>query len=245
MRFLFLFGILFSLSSVAQNVPVRPKLIVNPNPNPTRWNANILFTDVQGRPFANLYDEIEGTAYLFPDFRWGQMETKNGKAYDSVQLSLDLYHHELHVIFKGKEVVVQDGLVHWLSIRDTIEGKPTESVFQSGFPAIDKNTSTHFYQVLSAGNTSLLLHRKRQLEKTTDVMSGLTQERFVPIEQLYVFDGTSIRRFERDQNFLEQIFMDRSTQLQTYLRTRKINLKNRTQLIELFDAMNAVEKKSL
>ena len=83
-----------------------------------------------------------------------------------------------------------------------------------------------------------------QLEKTTDVMSGLTQERFVPIEQLYVFDGTSIRRFERDQNFLEQIFMDRSTQLQTYLRTRKINLKNRTQLIELFDAMNAVEKKS-
>ena len=172
------------------------------------------------------------------------METKNGKAYDSVQLSLDLYHHELHVIFKGKEIVVQDGLVHWLSIRDTIEGKPTESVFQSGFPAIDKNTSTHFYQVLSAGNTSLLLHRKRQLEKTTDVMSGLTQERFVPIEQLYVFDGTSIRRFERDQNFLEQIFMDRSTQLQTYLRTLKINLKNRTQLIELFDAMNAVEKKS-
>jgi hypothetical protein len=244
MRCLLLIGLLTSLTGFSQTAPVRPKLMALPNPNPTRWNLNIQFTDMQGRPFANLYEGIEGSAYLFPDFRWGQLETNKGKSYDSVQLSLDLYHHELHVLMHGKEIVVQDGLVHWLSIRDTVEGKPTESVFQSGFPAIDKNTATHFYQVLSVGNPSLLLHRKRQLEKTTDVMSGLTQERFVPIEQLYVFDGTSIRRLERDSKFLEQLFEDRAARFQAYLRTHKINVKNRTQLIELFEAMNAGEWKA-
>ena len=244
MRFLFLIGILVNLSSVAQLVPVRPKLIVNPNPNPTRWNINIQFTDVQGRPFANLYEGIEGSAYFLPDFRWGQLETRNGKAFDSVQLSLDLYHHELHVIQNGKEIVVQDGLVHWLSIRDTTEGKFTESVFQTGFPPVDKNTSSHFYQVLSAGKTALLLHRKMELEKTTDVMSGITHERFVPVEQLYVFDGTSIRRFERDAKFLEKLFEDRAVVFRAYERTHKINLKNRSHLIELFEAMNAAETKA-
>jgi hypothetical protein len=244
MRSVFLLGFLYSISAHSQSGPIRPKIVMSTNPNPTRWNANILFTDVQGRPFANLYEGIEGSAYLFSDFRWGQLETNKGQAYDSVQLSLDLHHHELHVILNGNEIVLQDGLVHWFSIRDTIEGKPAEQVFQSGFPPIDKNTATHFYQVLSAGNTALLLHRNRQLEKTTDVMSGITQERFVPVEQLYVFDGKHIRRFERDAKFLEQLFEDRADLFQSYRGTHKINAKNRTQLIELFDAMNAGEKKA-
>ena len=187
---------------------------------------------------------IEGNAFFLPDFRWGQLEMKSGKAYDSIQLSLDLYHHELHVIINNKEIVAQDGLVQWISIRDTLEGKPMEYVFQTGFPSIDKNTSSHFYQVLSAGPFSLLLHRKMQLEKNSDVMSGLVHERFVPVEQLYVFDGKSMRRLERDQKILDQLFAEKSTRYQEYLRLHKINLKNRSQLVQLFGAMNADEKKS-
>lgn len=244
MRFLLLFGLLYSLSAYSQTGPTRPKLVMSTNPNPTRWNINIQFTDVQGRPFANLYEGIEGSAFLLPDFRWGQLETRSGKAYDSVQLSLDLYHHELHVIVNNKEIVAQDGLVQWVSIRDTIEGNPTEYIFQTGFPAIDKNTSSHFYQVLSAGPISLLLHRKMELEKNSDVMSGVVHERFVPVEQLYVFDGKSMRRLERDQKILDQLFAEKSTRYQEYLRTHKLNLKNRNQLVQLFDAMNADEKKS-
>ena len=244
MRLLLFIGIFFSVSSVAQIVPVRPKLVVSPNPRAIRWNANIQFTDVQGRPFANLYEGIEGSAYFLPDFRWGQLETKNGKAFDSVHLSLDLYHHELHVIQHGKEIVTQDGSIQWVSIRDTIDGKPREYVFQSGFPPIDKNTSFHFYQILSAGPTSLLLHRKMELEKVSDVMSGTTHERFVPVEQLYVYDGKTMRRFERDQKFVEQVFKDYPPQSQSYLKSHKTNFKNRAQLIELFDVMNADEKKA-
>lgn len=227
-----------------QVVPVRPKMISNPNPNPTRWNLNILFTDVQGRPFANLYQGIEGSAYLFPEFKRAQLETRTGKFFDSVNVSLDLYHHELHMIWQGKEMVAQDGLVHWLSIRDTINGTPTEYIFQSGFPSVDKNLSTHFYQVLTAGTYSLLLYRKMELEKTTDVMSGLTQERFVPVEQLYVYDGKSIRRFQRDLSFLEQLFQDWLVLFRDYWRSYKINMRNRDQLIQLFEAMNGSAKKS-
>jgi len=244
MRLFLLIGFLYSLPAYAQTGPVRPKLVMSTNPNPSRWNINIQFTDVQGRPFANLYEGIEGNAFFLPDFRWGQLEMKSGKAYDSIQLSLDLYHHELHVIINNKEIVAQDGLVQWISIRDTLEGKPMEYVFQTGFPSIDKNTSSHFYQVLSAGPFSLLLHRKMQLEKNSDVMSGLVHERFVPVEQLYVFDGKSMRRLERDQKILDQLFAEKSTRYQEYLRLHKINLKNRSQLVQLFGAMNADEKKS-
>nr|NDG07143.1 hypothetical protein [Oxalobacteraceae bacterium] len=215
-----------------------------PNPNPTRWNLNILFTDVQGRPFANLYEGIEGGAYLLPDFKPGQLETKSGKTFDSVQLNLDLYHHELHVILNGKEIVAQDGLVHWLSIRDTVDGNPVSYVFQSGFPPIDKNNSLHFYQILSAGTFSLLLHRKMELEKTEDVMSGSKSQRFVPVEQLYVYDGKSIRRLERDPAFLESLFADKVAMYRDYMRTHKVSVKNRAQLVQLFDAMNEGQKKA-
>ena len=235
---------MYSMFAHAQTGPVRPKLVMSTNPKPTQWNVNIQFTDVQGRPFANLYEGIEGSAFFLPEFRWGQLESKSGKAYDSVQLSLDLYHHELHVIINGKEIVTQDGLVQWVSIRDTIEGTPKEFIFQTGFPAIDKNTPSHFYQVLSAGPISLLLHRQMQIEKTSDVMSGMTHEQFVPVEQLYVFDGKNIRRLERDQKWLDRLFADKSTQYEEYLRIHKISLKNRAQLVQLFDAMNGDGKKS-
>ncbi|MFM7671290.1 MAG: hypothetical protein ACKO6Q_01705 [Bacteroidota bacterium] len=243
MRYLLILILFVGADAAAQTAPVRPKLIVNPNPNPTRWNINIQFTDVQGRPFANLYDGIEGSAYFLPDFRWGQLETKTGKAFDSVQLSLDLYHHELHVIRQGKEIVTQDGSIQWVSIRDTVEGSPAEYVFQTGFPAIDKNPPSHFYQVLSAGTFSLLLHRKMELEKISDVMSGTTHERFVPVEQLYAYDGTEIRRLDRDLKCLEALFQTQKGAYQDYLRTHKVSMKNRTQLVQLFEAMNAVGKK--
>jgi hypothetical protein len=40
------------------------------------------------------------------------------------------------------------------------------------------------------------------------------------------------------------LFAEKSTRYQEYLRLHKINLKNRSQLVQLFGAMNADEKKS-
>jgi hypothetical protein len=147
-------------------------------------------------------------------------------------------------VLNRKEIVVQDGLVRWLSIQDTVAGQPISYVFQSGFPSIDKNNPFHFYQILSAGNASLLLHRKMELEMTEDVMSGSKSQRFVSVEQLYVYDGKSIRRFERDPEFLESLFTDKTVMYRDYMRTHKINLKNRAQLVQLFDAMNEGQKKA-
>jgi hypothetical protein len=123
------------------------------------YDDHLTITDNQGAPFKKNYSNIEGSPFFIEHYCLATLILNKGAEYQSILTKLDLYKHEIIVIDKdNKEIIAVGGLVINISLTDTIGGSPLNYNFRSGYPAIDKNNTFNYYQLLSDGKLQLLKH---------------------------------------------------------------------------------------
>lgn len=205
------------------------------------YGDRLIITDNEGRPFANNYGGIEGSPYFIEYYCPAILRLNKGKEYQNIQTKLNLYKHEIVFIDEtSKEMIAADGLVINIFLMDTLGAKVKTYIFRSGYPPSDKSNVSQFYQVLSDGRLQLLRFIKKEIVEQKDVMTGEIRKEFVTREEYYTFSSGEIKKLKKDKEYVEELMKDREEKITEYVKGKKVNFKNISNLISLFDYYNSL-----
>lgn len=206
-----------------------------------KWGSQIFLSDVNGRAFENKYADINGSAYLFPNFKFAAITLNDGRKYNNVKARLNLLEHEVNFIASnGEEGYIGKGMVSAITIIDTTKQGAISYTFQTGYPKTDNQTSINFYQVLAAGKCSLLKSINKNIEDRSNEMSGEKSKEFIVRENLYVFIKGEMKRVKKDKDFFTALFADQSAPISQFINANKASFKSEEGLIKLIEFYNSL-----
>ena len=206
-----------------------------------KWGQQIFLSDVNGRAFENKYADINGSAYLFPDFKFAIIELADGRKYANVKARLNLVEHEVNFIASnGEEGYIGKGMVKSFLINDTTrQGIKTYS-FQTGFSKTDNQTVIHFYQILASGKIALVKSINKNIEERLNELSGEKSKEFAVRENLYLQVNSELIRIKKEPSFYLGIMADQKEAINQFCKANKIYFKNEEQLISLIKYYNSL-----
>ena len=206
-----------------------------------KWGQQIFLSDVNGRAFENKYADINGSAYLFPDFKFTTIELADGRKYVNVKARLYLVEHEVNFIASnGEEGYIGKGMVKSFLINDTsIQGIKTYS-FQTGFPKIDNQTVIHFYQILASGKIALVKSINKNIEERLNELSGEKSKEFAVRENLYLLIGGELKRVKKEASFFLSAMEDKKDLVSQFISSNKLNFKTEDQLLKEVEYYNSL-----
>jgi hypothetical protein len=206
-----------------------------------KWGQQIFISDVNGRAFVNKYADVNGSAYLFPNFKFATILLKDGRAYKNVNARLNLVEHEVNFIASnGEEGYIGKGMVSSIQFNDTTKEGVKEYLFQTGFSPVDNQTVIHFYQVLVSGKTSLLKSINKSIDERVNELSGEKSKEFAVRENLYILTGGAIKRIKKDAGFFLNTMADQKDAINQFINSNKLNFKSEEQLKKLVEFYNTL-----
>ena len=141
-----------------------------------------------------------------------------------------------------EEFVLPKELVKEIIFTDSSSTKVTQFVFRSGFPAIDDQTSSSFYQVLTEGRIIMLeFIKKKILERKNDV-SGEVAKEFESYEEYYVLADNQMTKLKKDKSFILSLVKDKDKEMQSYLASTSLNFRKWTDIQSFLSYYNSLSK---
>ena len=205
-----------------------------------KWGTQIFLSDANGKAFENKYDNVLGSAYIFPTFKYAIIELRDGRKFLDIMARLNLVESEVEFISaSSKEGYLGKGMVASISFNDTIRQDVKKYIFQSGFPGIDNQTTIHFYQVLCNGKITLLKSINKVMEERNNELSGEKSKEFVTRENWYVYQNGTMKRVKKEQAFFAALFTDKAEAFSKYTTEQKPIFKKEDQVIKMVDFLNA------
>ena len=206
-----------------------------------KWGQQIFLSDVNGRAFENKYADINGSAYLFPDFKFATIELADGRKYANVKARLNLVEHEVNFIASnGEEGYIGKGMVKSFLINDTTrQGIKTYS-FQTGFSKTDNQTVIHFYQILASGKIALVKSINKNIEERLNELSGEKSKEFAVRENLYLLIGGELKRVKKEASFFISAMEDKKELVSQFISSNKLNFKTEDQLLRVVEYYNSL-----
>ncbi|MEO7531797.1 MAG: hypothetical protein ABIS69_10310 [Sediminibacterium sp.] len=241
---------LLSIGGVtAQNVtppltpqsPVITEKSVTQNPL-NNWSNQLFISDVNGRPVVNRYPDISGSPYFNTEYKFASVILENNKKFANIKMRLDLVAQEIYFIASnGVEAFIEAGKVKEIAYYDTSsDGKIIAYKFQSGLPAIDKQTERNFYQLLAEGHCSFLKSSIKKISEKKSELSGEVTKEFETYENYYLFINGEMKRLKKDKEFILAELADKQAQMSQYIQSQKLNPKNNEHLIKIINYYNTL-----
>lgn len=208
----------------------------------TSWSDQVYISDVNGQPIKQKYVDVNGSPYFNDVFKVANIVlTKGNKVLVNVKTRIDLADQETHFISaNGVEAFMFAGMVKEITYADTTADGILFYKFQTGFPAIDRQTVNNFYLVLAEGRCSFLKSiYKRVSEKKTE-LSGEVVKEFETYEDYYLIINGVMKRWKKDKDFILAELTDKQAQVNQYLLSNKVNFKNAEQVTKLLNYYNSL-----
>ncbi|MDA9555003.1 hypothetical protein N9R54_02095 [Pelobium sp.] len=189
--------------------------------------------DIQGRPLLEIsYTDVTGTPFLFDAWIKGTVELENGLKYKDVPLKFSAYKDEL--FFKDSKS--DNMLAFVVPVKTFVLDIANDSkVYRNGFPDIDSFNGKSYYEVISDGTTKLLYKSYKTLLEIKPYNSATVEKRFSDNANYYVFKDGVMRKFKPSKKDVLALFSNKSTEIDTYLKSEKIDLKKNEDLKKLFE----------
>jgi hypothetical protein len=196
-----------------------------------------------GKVFESNYPDVNGVPFLTEDWKYTLIKLTDGRIFDTIKTRLNLYTKELYFkTDKDVEMFFTGGYVKEMDIYDSSETKKIIYKFETGFPGIDKNTESSFYQVLADGNVQLLKFMEKKISQTKNDMSGEIRKDFVQYDEYYVNNYGIMLKLKKEKEFILDLFEDEKEKISEYLKNKKMNYKNIGMLTELFNYYNSLKQ---
>ena len=120
---------------------------------------------------------VSGSPYFTDEYKFANILLTSGRVFASVKMRIDLVAQQVYIITaNGIEANMGGGMVKEVSYADkTADNGIVLYKFQTGFPAVDKQTKNNFYLILSEGRCSFLkLVVKKVAERRNDLANNAT-----------------------------------------------------------------------
>lgn len=207
-----------------------------------KWANQIFISDVNGRPFENRFDDVNGTPYFDARYKYADITLKQGRTFTQVKAKINLVTQE--TIFESSNGIagfMEAGVVKKISYADTTTDQGIVFyIFQSGFPAIDKQSDKYFYQVLVEGKCSYVRSMVKKVSERKNELSGEIVKEFETTDNYYLFHKGEMKRLKKDKDFILSELADKQEPLNVFITSNKLNLKNQDHLIKLLKYYNSL-----
>jgi hypothetical protein len=203
--------------------------------------TSILVFDNNGKPFENPASDIAGTPFLLEDWHLGSVTLQNNRRFDSVRLRLNLATQQIHFMDQNnQEIALFKGFVKAIRFYDILPGTNNPTEFQTGFPAIDQQDETNFYQVISKGKIFLLKFMHKIVSQEKNELSGEIKKEYVGYEDYYVYNGKEMQRVKKDKSAILSLLADQQAKVQSFIDTNHLRLKSVDEVKRVIDYYNSL-----
>jgi hypothetical protein len=192
------------------------------------------------------YIDVQGSPYLYDDWKPGSITTREGKITENLLLLYDCYKDQLQTMQNGNVLLLDAASNPEFSFLgfDTKEGTMVPVQFKNGYTA-ENFTKLNYFQVLYEGETSLLKKPTVKFveEVTNNYGTNDKIKRFAKAEVYFVSDKEKSKLVElgRGRKELYAFFGSKSNEMKSYIKSKKLSIKKDEDLIEVlkhFDSLN-------
>jgi len=203
------------------------------------------FTDLDGHSLLKKYDpDVTGSPFINDDWVSAKLTLSKGKEIGPLQVKLNIESNELYFLDSaGKEMIAADGLVKKISCINYYYKDSTRYIFQSGYPPIETQGENYFYQVFTEGKIQLLAKKFKYIRSEKNDLTGDASKSFVDgAVVLYVYAYGVIQPFRSNKNFVASLWEEhKQTEMNNFIAANKINFKNISDLIKLFNYYDSIK----
>jgi len=205
---------------------------------------NQILNDNQGKPvMEQSYTDVEGSPYLAASWLPGIVSLTNGKTI-AAKLKYDVVKDEL--LFQSpRDSMALAFVTPVKSFRFDIgtidESSLVPLIFSNGYPAIDEQSEVSFYQVIADGKVKLLKRYKKVIHSDQAFNSATTTKTFAMRDAVYyLLADNKIIRVKPTPKTIAATLPDKTDQVQTFIKTNKIDFKSDRDLAKLFSYYNSL-----
>ncbi len=171
---------------------------------------------------------IKGTIYLHDDMHKGFITLQDGRSAKDVMIRYNLYSHDINYIEDKVEMILDASApVHEFGYSYTVDDDTKTVLFRSGFPALGKNSSKTFYQVIVNTDIALLKYTsKKILEERTEL--GAPQKVIIDTDSWYIYNASdkTIAEIKKNKSSLLEALPQYAARINAIVDAKKLRLKS-------------------
>lgn len=178
-----------------------------------------------------VYSNIEGSPLLYDAWLPATVTTTNGKVYENIKLNYNIYEDLITFVYDSadKPLKFQE------QVKSFVLYTPNALTFASSYPAVDKQTATSFYQVLSGNAKAALLKKYIKLLNVTKNYNSSETKKFQDFSFYYIYKDGKMQKIGKSKNDVLSALADKKEQLEAFTKQSNINFKKEEDLAKLFD----------
>lgn len=177
---------------------------------------------------------IKGSPYENQKFQYGKVQNKLSGKSQSLYLRYNVFNDVIEIkenMFDPKTI----GLIKSLNIYATIN---KQEYHYEIFTDKNSNTNEGYFLLLSKGtNNNLYLRKNKKFKEKVKAKDSFRKDipaTFIDSESYYIKKGRILFPVSTKKKEYLQQFSEKETELKKYIKSEKINLKNKDDLIKIF-----------
>lgn len=205
-------------------------------------SGQVYLTDpINGKPYTiKQYDDIQGSAWLFEDWKTAHVTDKFGTTHLNVQIRFDLYANKLFYNYNNTvyEFVTT---INEVEIFLLVPGDTTNRmIVRRGYTINEEVGPLKFVQVLAEGRVTFLKYLYKSLDETTEYnVPGKIKTFTTRSTYYYLKDGKSQSQ-KPGLKVLEELTSDKWPQVAAYLKQNSLSAKNEKDFAQLITYYNSL-----
>jgi hypothetical protein len=192
-------------------------------------------SDINGRPYRlKEYTDIEGSPYLYDDWASGTVKIANAQVFSNLYLKYNELEGKLY--FKGKTGEVLEFVDQVVEF--TISNKIITRHFSS-YPG-NKPNEIAYYELLADGNTKLFKQPVKEIQEIKVYGSAVSSKNFIAVDKYYLLTGGKMIPIKKDKKSVIAGIGKKQPELEAYIKTNSLNLKDDADLAKLIEYSNSL-----
>lgn len=198
--------------------------------------------DKLGKPAYEIpYTDIGGSPYLQDGWIDGSVVTDDGKQ-ASAKLKFDSYLNRL--LFQGKNAETLEFTDKLKAFGLNISNKEISDVsplvFVNNLPAVDKQTTDSWYQLIADGKVKLLKYYGKKIMESQGVNFSPKTKSFVAFHTYYVLRNGAMARVGDNKKAIAKALNNHGPEIEAWLKSNSINFKSDADLQKFFGWYNSL-----
>lgn len=198
--------------------------------------------NINGVPMREIsgYTNVEGSAFLSDQWAKGMVKIADGRTFKDVLLKYDEVKDELYFKDKKGDTLIFVDPVREFKVEYASGDELHEKLFRNGYKNIPNSTENSFFEVLSEGTAQLLKRTTKSIVESKEYNSTTVVKRFDENIKYYIIVSEKVFPIKRDKKSILAVLTNKQPQLESYMRTNNINLKNDEDLVKLMAYYNSL-----
>lgn len=193
------------------------------------YGTMIEMKDVNGRPLIHKkYDiDIKGTPFVLEDWCDTDLKLTNGSLYNHAKIKLNVEGNEINYLDSlNQNIVLNKGIIKELRFYQKMLTATNTLIFRNGYPFIDKQDTSHFYQVLADGKITFLKFIRKKISVLKNDLTGEVEKEFTEYIEYYVYFNNEIKPLKKNQQFFLDMMNDKAKAVEKFIDTNNTGFRN-------------------